>query len=400
MSATADYSVAVTHGNYLQWGGGEYVAEAIAETFDAPIYYGFGYDDVIPENGTPHIQMFEFPMERRVTRIADRIFQLRDLAFMWKAQHCPKLHEYDVVIHSGNEFGWYVPPDDQVVVKYVHSPPRSAYDLFPQEGESTLLRAYATVSRPMYRPTTTYPETHLANSDLVRRRIQKYWGMDAQVCYPPVDVDGYGDGLAETDETVYLTFNRLYRHKRTREIVEAFADIPDRTLLVGGEGPQRDHLEEIATENVEMLGYLDEDRKRELLSKASALIYNPVNEDFGMIPIEALASGTPVLGIRDGFTQYQIGDGVNGFLYDSPDADSIWWVVKQFESMGVDATPGELESFAENFSRDRFERQLRDAVDAAIEGAKITPTIDPGEIADPTATHTPRETIKGAADGD
>lgn len=393
-------SVAVTHGNYLQWGGGEYVAEAIAETFDAPIYYGFGYDDVIPDNGIEHIPMFDLPMEGRLTRMADRIFQLRDLAFMWFGQHCPKLYEYDVVIHSGNEFGWYVPPDDQVVLKYVHSPPRSAYDLFPTVGRSTLLRAYATVSRTMYRPTTTYPEIHLANSDVVRRRIQKYWGMDAQVCYPPVDVDGYGDHLDETDSTVYLTFNRLYRHKRTREIVEAFADLPDRTLLVGGEGPQRDHLEEIATENVKILGYLDEDEKRELLSKASALIYNPVNEDFGLIPIEAFASGTPVLGIRDGFTQHQIASGVNGILYDESDPDSIWWAVKRFESMGVSATPRELEGFADRFSRVRFERELRDAVKEAMDAGAVTPTINPQEIAAPNAMQSSDDVITGAVDGD
>lgn len=365
--------VAVTHGNYLQWGGGEYVAAAIARTFDAPVYYGFGYDDVVPDDGE-YIRLFDPPLRKTATKLADRIFQLRDLAFMWHGQHIPELHEYDVVIHSGNELGWYVPPDDQTVVKYVHSPPRSSYDLFPELGGSASLRAYATISRTMYRPTVTYPEKHLANSELVARRCQKYWGMDADVVYPPVDVDQYGDSVAATDDSLYLTFNRLYRHKRTREIVEAFNHIDDARLVVGGEGPQKAELESIASENVDIRGYLSEAEKRRLLSEAAALIYNPQNEDFGMIPIEAFASGTPVIGIEDGFTRYQIEDGINGVSYAEPTPMAIFDAVRRFESDGIQMSAAELERFAQQFSRDRFETQLRQAVDSAIDAGTIRPS--------------------------
>lgn len=365
-----DESVAVLHGNYFQRGGGERVADAIAQTFDAPLYYGFGTNEAIPDDDIERIKLFDC---RGATGwLAERVYQFRDMCFMAWSQHLPELYEYDTIIQSGNEFGWFVPKDDQLVVKYVHSPPRSSYDLFHDLGAGKLQRAYSTTVRTLYRPTTTFPDRYIANSELVQRRIAKYWGQDATVVYPPVDVEHYGADVAATDPTVYLTFNRLFRHKRTREIVEAFADFPDRRLIVGGEGPQREELEAIATPNVDVRGYLDEAEKRELLSRASALLYNPRNEDFGIIPTEAFASGTPVISIDDGYQSYQIADGQNGILYDDPTASGIFHAVRRFERDGVALSEAAIESFGSLFSRRRFERELRTAVDDAREDTTIT----------------------------
>lgn len=377
-------NVAVVHGNYFQRGGGEYVADAIARAFDAPLYYGFGNEDALPDDDIERRQLFEFstPASIAIDRLAERVYQFRDLCFMWYGQHLPELYDYDVIIQSGNEFGWCVPTDEQVVLKYVHSPPRSSYDLFYKHGDSKLQRAYAMSVRTLYRPTTTFPDAYLANSELVQRRIRKYWGHKSQVVYPPVDLDGYAPGRRQTDSTLYLTYNRLYRHKRTREIVEAFEYLPDRRLVVGGAGPERDTLESVAPENVDIRGYLSEAEKRDLLSAASGLIYNPINEDFGIIPIEAFASGTPVIGVRDGFTKYQIRDGENGVLYPNHTSKAVHDGIKQFEVGGVSMGAEELERFARQFGRDRFERELRQAVEAARGDAAIE---EPAMWADQTA---------------
>lgn len=359
-----DQTIAVIHGNYHQRGGGEVVADKIAKSFNAPLYYGFGDEDAIPDDDIERIQLFD--PGRLTSSIAKRVHQFRDACFMWWGQHLPELHEYDVIIQSGNEFGWYVPQDDQAIVKYVHSPPRGPYDMFHEHGDSKMHRAYSLAAKTLYRHTVSYPDIHLANSELVANRCRKYWGVDPHVLHPPVDVDEYGPENAEENQAgTFITFSRLYRHKRTREIVQAFQHLPEYNLIVGGDGPQREHLEDIASENVDVRGYLSEAEKRRLLAECDALIFNARNEDFGLVPIEAFASGTPVLGIRDGFTAAQIADGVNGLTFDRGQPLDIADAVAKYVMEGVTADEEELQAFAQQFSTSEFRAGLRDAVDAA-----------------------------------
>lgn len=367
--------VAVLHGNYFTRGGGERVADAIASAFDAPLYYGYGNDDAIPDDGLERHQLFEPTRVGQV--LARRVHQYRDLRFMWNGMHLPELHEYDVIIQSGNEFGWYVPHQmNQVVLKYVHSPPRGPYDMHHKHGDSRAHRAYALLAKTLYGHTTTYPDLYLANSEVVALRCRKAWGVEPRITYPPVDVEHYGPEYAEdSGGRTYLTFSRLYRHKRTREIVQAFED-RDAQLVVGGKGPQRERLAAIAPSNVTVVGYLSEARKRQLLAEADALLFNADNEDFGMVPVEAFASGTPVIGIGSGFTTYQIRDGVNGILYDDPTPASIAQAIARFEAEGIEWSAERLQRFAEQFSRERFEEELRAAVADASEELQIEPQCD------------------------
>lgn len=364
--------IAVLHGNYFVRGGGERVADAIAEAFDAPLYYGYGNDDAIPEDGIERHQLFD--PNALGKRLARRIHQYRDFRFMWNGMHRPELFEYDTIIQSGNEFGWYVPKQmDQTIVKYVHSPPRGPYDMHYKHGDSKLHRAYSLLAKTLYGHTTDYVDTYVANSEVVAQRCRKAWGISPDIVYPPVDVDSYGQHCAEGQrERTYLTFSRLYRHKRTREIVEAFNGT-DRRLIVGGDGPQREHLQKIADDNVDVRGYLAEGEKRRLLAECEALLFNAENEDFGIVPVEALASGTPVIGINDGFTKYQIRDGMNGILFDRGQPEDIAAGVDIFERDGVEWSPGQMAEFAEQFSRGRFEEELADAVAAGQERCEQEP---------------------------
>lgn len=363
--------VAVLHGNYFARGGGERVADAIADVLDAPLYYGFGNDDAIPDDDIERHQLFN--PTRIGKRLAHSIHQYRDFRFMWNGMHIPELFEFDAIIQSGNEFGWYVPKQlNQAIVKYVHSPPRGPYDMHYKHGSSRLHRAYSLAAKTLYGHTTAYPEKHLANSEVVATRCRKAWGVDPEIIYPPVSVDDYGEEHAERSrERTYLTFSRLYRHKRTREIVQAFEG-RDGHLIVGGEGPQRERLERIAPSNVDVRGYLSEGEKRRLLAECDALLFNAENEDFGIVPIEAFASGTPVIGVRDGFTCYQIRDGHNGVLFDSSgEPAAIGTALDRFEREGVSWSPSQLAAFAQQFSRERFERELQDALTSALASLSV-----------------------------
>lgn len=368
--------IAVLHGNYFARGGGERVADRIAGTFDAPLYYGFGDESVQPDDGIVRKKLFDpNPISKRLVR---RIHQYRDLLFMWNGMHRPELFDYNVVIQSGNEFGWYVPKEmQQTIVKYVHSPPRGPYDMHHKHGDSPLHRAYSLAAKTLYGHTTDYVDVYVANSEVVAERCRKAWGVEPEIVYPPVAVEEYGPEHAtqNTNGPTYLTFSRLYRHKRTREIVQAFKQL-DGQLIVGGDGPQREHLESIAPANVTVKGYLSESEKRRLLASVDGFIFNAQNEDFGIVPVEAMASGTPVLGINDGFTKHQIRDGVNGMLFEDGTPEDIRHAVARFETNGIGWDADALQRFAEQFSVDAFETGMRDAVALAKERTNVDTQLD------------------------
>ncbi|MFB6202799.1 MAG: glycosyltransferase [Halorhabdus sp.] len=378
-------SIAVVHGNYLARGGGEVVAEAIARTFDGPLYYGFGYDKYEPDDIETH-SLFN---DAFMGSVIKRIYQMRDLYYMKAFRYVPELHDYDILIQSGNEMGWYVPPEDQVIVKYTHSTPRNIYDRYPvRAGEgSWLSRAiyglYTFVARQLYETVLSYPDMYVANSEVIERRIDKYWGKsdpEVRVVYPPVETENYGQqhaADAPIDERYYLALDRIESSKHIDRIADAFTELPH-TLVVAGDGSMREDLEKeyAGFDRIEFLGYVSENDKRALLASAEALVYAAEGEDFGIVPIEAFASGTPVIGPDEGFTHYQVEEGVNGYLYDST-AETLRRTVERFETDGVEAPPHAIEEFAEQFDTASFREGMQNAVEVAIERNRIETSLKP-----------------------
>lgn len=360
----SDYSVAVVHGNYLAYGGGEVVAEEIARIFDAPLYYGFGNPDAIPENEIDYISLFN---DSRMSFIRD-FPSIRDVYYMWNWQHCPELHKYDVVIQSGNEMGWYVPPDEQVIIKYTHSTPRTPYDRFIDRGQSTIVRLFSMIIRTLYLPNIPFPDTYVANSELIQRRLNRYWGIkESEVIYPPVDTDSY---YSAEPEDYYFTFSRLVPSKGIGEIVDAFNEMNDKRLIVGGTGPQEDELRNSSEDNIEFRGYLSEDEKRDLLSSAKAFVFAAENEDFGIAPVEALASGTPVIGVKEGFTKHQIDHKKNGILFNRG-IDNLQNAVEELEDNGVSMSANDIAAGAEKYSKEKFRQDFTSIVEGTFESATI-----------------------------
>lgn len=359
-----DYDVAIAHEHYRNRGGGEHVAEHLADALDAPIYAGFVRDDATTSLDVELNEVFT----GWKTRLMDSSTLVRDLVYHVGWQRVPKLADYDVVVQSGNGPGWYVPPDDQVVLRYTHSTPRNPYDRFHESGRSLLVKAYAEAVRVLYYPWVPFPDRYVANSELVAYRLEKYWDVDdPAVVYPPVPVTEYEVGAAEDREAFYLTYSRLAPNKCFDEIIEAFRELPQQRLLIGGDGPLRDDLEAQASDldNVEFLGYLPEDEKRDLLARAKALVYAARNEDFGMVPVEAFAAGTPVVGVDDGYTRFQVSDGDNGVLFHRGTA-SLVEAVERFEAHGVEQSPSDIAADAERYSVDAFETKIEQHVREVI----------------------------------
>lgn len=360
-----ELSVAVAHEHYRNPGGGEHVAEHLAEAFDAPVYAGIIREGTLPDKDIEFHEMFDGPQKW----LMDRSTFVRDLSYFLGWEYSPELAEYDVIVQSGNNPGWYVPKDDQVVIRYAHTTPRAAYDRFQDKGGSWAIRAYSKMARVFYSTTAPFPDAYVTNSELVKYRHQKYMDVDVrEVVYPPIPVATYEPAATED---FYLAYSRLVPNKRFDEIIRAFRDHPDKRLKIGGDGPLRAELEALAEgcDNIEFVGYMSEGEKRDLVARAKALVYAARNEDFGMVPVEAFAAGTPVIGVREGYTQFQIRDGETGVLFDRGGLDGA---IARFERERITGSKDDLVREAQKYSVENFRRQIREITRETI---KEVPTV-------------------------
>jgi len=381
----ADRDVVVAHEHYPARGGGEVVADALADVFDTEIVTGWISDPSHSEHEPIEI------LERTPADPLRRFFGnplVRDTFYMFAWESVPTLRDYDVVIQSGNAPTWYVPEQHQTIVKYNHSPPRNPFDLFWRDGQHTaewrdLLspgyvvdRLYKKAARHLWKNRTDEVDLWVCNSEIVAHRTRKYLGVPEEkirVVYPPVPVDEFG---AQDGGDYYLSFGRLEPSKHTLTTIEAFEQLNQHDgefrLVVAGTGNEHATVERKAAEHdwLTYEGFVSDERKRELYAHAKALVFLAENEDFGMVPIEAMAAGTPVIGVAEGFTEHQIFGGENGHIcYRNP--ASVSATVRHHEQVGVEWSANQLHEFAQQFSPERFAREMREMVALARERNEI-----------------------------
>lgn len=367
----------IAHKDYDVRGGGERLAEELSRTFDAPLVVGRRDADNEPEDLEPMLEEIDYgPLpERAAKRMIDRGGATRSLAYQLAWQQQERLTEFDTIITSGNEPMWYQSEDDQTVVAYTHSTPRFQYDLFQDTDQGLLGTGYSMAVRTLYEPNVTEPDLFVANSDLVARRINKYWNIpkdQIRVVYPPVNTHEYDPDDAHTDH-FYLHLGRLAEHKRVDDMIETFNRLGgDHRLKIAGKGPDRKRLEKLADDHIEFLGYVSEDEKHELMAAAKAHVYPALNEDFGMVPVESMAAGTPVIGVNEGFTQYQILEGQNGYTFERGVTGGLWEAIHTFEREGVAWSDDRIAEFADRFSVEQFRSGMREAVADARERSRVT----------------------------
>ena len=369
-------SLALAHWGEHVNGGGDRVAWELSRVFeDAPLFVGWKDKSIEPADIETE-QLINGHINEWALR---RGGAARMLAHLLGWQKPGKLREYDALLTSGNEPLFYMPPTEQVWIAYIHHTNRRQSDQIDEVGDGlsgSLKLLFYYLVRVMFDHNTHKPDLFLANSEQVKRRMVRYWGISEErieVIYPPVDTHKYSPSDAETG-SYYLTLSRLDWHKNVDEIVTAFNDLDDTTLVVVGDGPERSKLEKIASDNVEFRGYVSEDEKKELLAGAKAFVFNGRDEDFGISPIEALAAGTPLLGVKEGMTQYQVVDSKNGYTFErDKTGQSIRDSINRLEDEGIDWGESEITSFADRFSRQAFHDRIRRAVKRAVREADVRP---------------------------
>jgi glycosyltransferase involved in cell wall biosynthesis len=200
----------------------------------------------------------------------------------------------------------------------------------------------------------------IANSATAARRIEKIYGRKAEVIYPPVRTECFD--WRKKREDYYLVVSRLVPYKRVDLIVKAFQQMPEKKLIVIGEGPELSKIKAKAGKNTEFLGYQKDEIVKDFLEKARAFIF-AAEEDFGIAPVEALASGTPVIAYGKGGVTESVKEGISGLFFEAQSCESLIRVLNLFEKTRDSFDPERIQRQAERFSAARFREKFQDFVE-------------------------------------
>jgi glycosyltransferase involved in cell wall biosynthesis len=373
--------IAVVHEWFTAWAGSENVVEQILACF--PEADLFALVDFLPERDRLRIGgkrvNTSFIQHLPLARTRYRGY----LPLMPLAVEQFDLSGYDLVISNSHAVakGVLTGPN-QLHVSYVHSPMRYAWDLQHQylresgldRGVKGLLAKWMLHRMRMWDVRTANGVDHfVTNSNYIAARIRKVYRRDAVVIYPPVDVDAFT--LREKKDDYYVTASRLVPYKKVDVVVEAFAGMPDKKLIVIGDGPGLGKLRAKAHKNVTFLGYQERDALARHLQAARAFIF-AAEEDFGILPVEAQACGTPVIAYgRGGVTESVRGidtDDPTGLFFAEQSPTAIRAAVADFEATAGRFSPLACRRNAERFSvgrfRESFSAYVREAVGMARDG--------------------------------
>lgn len=262
---------------------------------------------------------------------------------------------------------------DQLHISYVHSPIRYAWDLQHQylreaglnKGIKGVLAKWMLHKIRMWDYRTANGVDHfIANSHFIARRIKKVYGREADVIYPPVDVDLFA--YKESKDNYYLTTSRLVPYKKIDLIVEAFSYMPERRLVVIGDGSEMAKIKSKATSNIEILGFQPNSVLLEYMQNAKAFVF-AAEEDFGITPVEAQACGTPVIAFGKGGSLETIRPyGVSkstGLFFERQDIGSVIKSIELFDTVSEKISPVDCREHAEKFSTQRFRNEINDYID-------------------------------------
>lgn len=359
--------VAIIHDWLVTYAGSERVLEAILSCF--PEADLFSLVNFLPKTEAAFIKgktvrtsfIQDLPLARKKFR--------QYLALMPLAIEQFDLSAYDLIISSSWAMAkGVITGPDQLHISYVHSPIRYAWDLqhqYLQEGglerglKSWIARYMLHRLRTWDYRTSNGVDHFIANSAFIARRIWKTYRRPALVIHPPVRTADFP--LSTAKEDFYLTVSRMVPYKRMDLIVEAFAGLPDRRLMVIGDGPNYAHIKAKAGPNVVFLGRQDISVVRDHMQRARAFIFAAI-EDFGIAPVEAMSCGTPVIGLGKGGLLETVIEGQTGLFFYQQSAEAIMDAVRRFEAMDPPLSSAVVAAQARRFDEGVFRSKFTEAL--------------------------------------
>lgn len=355
--------VALVHDFLLDLRGAERVFLVLCEMFPEADIFTAVYDPVGTEG--------RFERRRVHTTFLQRLrpdaTSFRRLLPLYPyAMEALDLSGYDLVLSSSSAWAHGVlPSPDAVHVCYCHNPFRYAWN-----ARETTLRS----QRPIVRPAlgvvlarwrqwdwiaAQRVDRYIANSETTRRRVARYFTREADVVYPPVEVERFAPGVVGEH---YAVLSELMPHKRIELAVRAFNQL-GRSLVVIGDGPDARRLQRLAGPTIRFTGRVSDAEVARLLATARALVVT-ATEEFGIAAVEAQAAGRPVVALDEGGVTESVREGRTGVFYDEATPEALAAAVAAFDPLSVD--PADCVANAQRFSADAFAQEIRAIANQAL----------------------------------
>lgn len=377
--------VALVHDFFREWGGAEEVIKTLHEIWpEAPIFTSYVSDNNFSfepidnkgqcrqqENGRPTISKFRLktswlnylPNSLKSSKLITPLLPFAFSSFNFS--------NFDVVISSSAAFAKSVDVKKPTVhICYCHTPTRFLYGL---QREHVAVRQLAELSQIIEAPINAFlrwldqqaakrVDYFIANSHVVADRIKKFYGKDATVIYPPVEVNKFATSHEPRATSDYfLTIGRLSPVKHFKLAVEACTKLGV-PLKVIGTGHHEKYLRSIAGQTVEFLGRLDDQKAAEVIAGSKALINPVIDEDFGIVPLEVLGAGKPVIAFASDAAKETMIDDKTGKLFYEATEESLARVLADFNESQYN--PEDLRKHAQQFSKERFIREMKSFVES------------------------------------
>ena len=355
--------VALVHDFLLDLRGGERVFAAMCDAWPEADVFTAIYD----EEGTEGRFAHRNPQTSFLQRLRPSARTFRPLLPLYPyAIESLDLRGYDVVVSSSSAWAHGVlPAPGAVHVCYCHNPFRYAWS----EQQATLAARSAAMRLPLSVVLSRWRrwdwiaaqrvDRYVANSGLTASRVRRYFGREADILHPPVELERFSPGEVGDH---YLVVAELMAHKRIDIAIEAFNEL-GMPLVVVGDGPEMRRLRRLAGPSVSFAGRLPDPAVAALMRSARALVVT-ASEEFGIAAVESLASGRPVIALGSGGVLEIVREGETGAYYEANDPGSLAATVAAFDPLAID--PADCVATAEHFSTDRFQTALRGIVDEAV----------------------------------
>lgn len=358
--------IALVHDYLVQYGGAERVLECFAELFPYAPIYTLIYDEeamhgVFREKDIRTSFIQKLPFARKQHRLFPPLMPLAIEQFDFS--------KYDVVLSDSASYAkGIITGPETLHISYIHTPTRYAWDdcqKYTQDFHfpkiiKRLVPFFMNYIRLWDRASIDRADKIIANSDFVAKRIKKYYRKDSVVINPPVAVDGFR--IDEEQGDYFLMVGRLIAYKRHDIAIEAFNKLGF-PLKIIGRGPEQERLQRMAGPNIEFLNRVPDEELAEYYAKCRAFIF-PQEEDFGIVAIEAMAAGKPIIAFRGGDITEHCQEPRMGILFERQTPEDIIKAVRDFEGRKYD--PHYIRSQTLKFDRAVFKRKIKEYINEAV----------------------------------
>jgi glycosyltransferase involved in cell wall biosynthesis len=292
------------------------------------------------------------------------------LPFMPSALEAMDLSEYDLVIssESGPAKGVVTKPGSTHIC-YVHSPMRYIWNMYPDylKRSNVAVRAvfpFVASYMRMWDVSSSQRVDHIVcNSHNVATRVRRYWNRGSDVIHPPVDIDAFRP--SSTHDGFYLYVGELVDYKRADILIDAFAQMKRRLVVIGGGGKDTADLEKRSNGAVTFLGRVDQATLAEYYARCRAVMF-AADEDFGIVPLEAMASGKPVIAFDAGGARETVIHGKTGMFFPEQTPEAVIQAVEAFEASESKFDYAAIRAHAETFATPVFKAKFKAYVERAL----------------------------------